>query len=469
MKLNQQLNFNEDLVPRLPESSGKAQITFPNGKMIELDTFNSNDGQHFIDIRDLYSKSGFFTFDPGFTCTGSCMSKITSIDGDKGKLTYRGYRIEDLAENCTYLEVCYLLLYGELPCKVELEKFETTVVDEMCLHENMIEFYNSFEKDSHPMAIMVGMVGALSAFMRGTEYISNMTERQVTAIRIISKIPMIAALAFRTSKGLPVTYPKRKYGYIENFMRMMFKNKLTPWECNKKILNVIEKIFILHADHEQNASTSTVRIATSSYANPYACISSGIASLWGPAHGGANEAVVNMLEEIGCKSKVAEFITKVKNKEEGVRLMGFGHRVYKNFDPRAKLMKEMAKEISEVLGEDKERGLLDIALELERLALEDDYFKSRKLYPNVDFYTGIIYSSLGIPKNMFTVMFAVSRTVGWVSQMLEFTSEVIKIGRPRQLYVGHEERDFVEVDDRKNSQLCIDVPKQNGIFKLPIL
>lgn len=469
MKNNRSLKCNSDLVPELPKSSGKAKITFPDGKTIELDTFDSNDGQHFIDIRDLHNQSGYFTYDPGFTCTGSCMSKITSIDGDKGKLTYRGYRIEDLAEHCTYLEVCYLLLYGELPCKSELQKFESTVVDEMSIHENMIEFYDSFEKDSHPMAIMVGMVGALSAFMKGTEYISNEKERQITAIRIISKIPMIAALAFRTSKGLPVIYPKKKYGYIENFMRMMFKNKLTPWECNEKVLQIVEKIFILHADHEQNASTSTVRIATSSYANPYACISSGIASLWGPAHGGANEAVVNMLEEIGSKDKVAEFIQRVKNKEDGIRLMGFGHRVYKNFDPRAKLMKQMATEISEVLGDHKERGLLDIALELERVALEDDYFKSRKLYPNVDFYTGIIYSSLGIPKNMFTVMFAVSRAVGWVTQMLEFNSEVIKIGRPRQLYVGHKERDFIDIKEREEADLCIDVPKQNGIFKLPIL
>ena len=460
---------NDRLVPKLPDVSGKATVTFPDGKTIDLELFDSKDGQKFIDIRSLHAKSGYFTFDPGFTCTGSCMSKITSIDGDKGKLTYRGYRIEDLAENCTYLEVCYLLLYGELPCKNELEKFESTIVDEMCIHENMIEFYNSFEKDSHPMAIMVGMVGALSAFMKGTEYISNERERQITAIRIISKIPMIAALAFRTSKGLPVIYPKKKYGYVENFIRMMFKNKTTPWECNKKVLDVIEKIFILHADHEQNASTSTVRIATSSFANPYACISSGIASLWGPAHGGANEAVVNMLEDIGCKENVADFIRKVKNKEDGIRLMGFGHRIYKNFDPRAKLMKQMAKEISEVLGEDKERGLLDIALELERVALSDDYFISRKLYPNVDFYTGIIYSSLGIPKNMFTALFAVSRTVGWVSHMLEFNSEVIKIGRPRQLYVGDEERDFVDIKKRENGNLCIDVPKQNGIFKLPIL
>lgn len=458
-----------EIIPKVPEPFGEATLTFPDGRVIQLPVLMSNDGQRFIDIRQLKEKCNCYSYDPGYTCTGACISQITSIEGLKGKLTHRGYAIKDLAENCTYLEVCYLLLYGELPTTNEKNKFEEQVVAEMCIHENMIRFYNSFEKDSHPMAIMVGMVGALSAFMKGTKYIKDSRERQITAIKIISKLPMIAALAFRTSRGLPIVYPKKKYGFIENFLRMMFKNTSTDWICDKKIVKVIEKIFILHADHEQNASTSTVRIATSSFANPYACISSGIASLWGPAHGGANEAVINMLEEIGTKENVPDFVDKVKRKVEGVRLMGFGHRVYKNFDPRALLMKELANEIASVIGTAKEKKMFEVALELERMALSDEYFIKRKLYPNVDFYTGIIYSSLGIPKNMFTVMFAVSRSVGWVSQMLEFTSENIRITRPRQMYVGKKEREFVKIENREETDDIVEIPKQSGIFKLPIL
>ena len=420
-------------------------------------------------IRNLYSKTGHFTYDPGFNCTGSCASKITEIDGEKGRLSYRGYDIRDLALNCNYLEVCFLLLYGELPSKRELEVFESTVLDEMILHENMIEFYKSYEKDSHPMAIMVGIVGALSAFMKETQFNVDKDYRTITAVQMIAKMPMIAALAFRTSRGLPVVYPKKKYGYIENFLRMMFKNPLAKWHCDKIIINAIEKIFILHADHEQNASTSTVRISASSMANPYACIASGIVSLWGPMHGGANEAVINMLEEIGSRDKLKDFVDKVKNKVDGIKLMGFGHRVYKTFDPRATLMKTLAEEIAGIMGNASTNEVFKLALELEAIALKDEYFIKRNLYPNVDYYTGIIYQSIGIPKNMFTVLFAVSRTIGWITQLLEMTSEPMRISRPRQLYVGEMDRKFVKVEDRKDRSIVVEVPKQCDYFKLPIV
>ena len=455
------------IIPKLPPSEGEVKIDFPDGKSISLNLHKSTDNTELIDTRSLYAKSGYFTFDPGFVCTASCMSQITHVNGQNGKLTHRGYPIQDLVNNCTYLEVCYLLLYGELPTKAALAKFENTVTDEMCIHENMIRFYDCFEKDSHPMAIMVGMVGAMSAFNKSTEYILDEKERQVNAVRLISKMPMIAALAFRTSKGLPIVYPKKKYGYIENLLRMMFKDRMDKWKCDEKIIKLIEKIFILHADHGQGPSTTTVRIATSSYANPYACISSGIASLWGPAHGGADEAVVDMLREIGDVENIKSFLDKVKE-DKNIRLMGFGHRVYKVYDPRAVIMKELATEVISLIGDQKERKLLDIAFELEKQALADDYFVKRSLYPNIDFYTGLIYSCLGIPKNMFTVMFSISRSVGWVSNMLEFTSDAFRIGRPRQLYVGKEDREFVTIDKRESQDLCIDVPKQSGIFKLPI-
>ena len=362
-----------------------------------------------------------------------------------------------------------MLLYGELPSKKELTYFEAAVLDEMILHENMVDFYKSFEKDSHPMAIMVGIVGTLSAFMKENEFNVNKDYRSVTAVQMIAKMPMIAALAFRKSRGLPVVYPKRKYGYIENFLRMMFKNPLSKWSCDRTIITAIEKIFILHADHEQNASTSTVRISASSMANPYACIASGIASLWGPMHGGANEAVINMLEEIGTRKNLSAFIDKVKNKVEGVRLMGFGHRVYKTFDPRATLMKEMAQDIAKMLGNDSTNEIFQLALELEELALKDEYFIKRNLYPNVDYYTGIIYQSIGLPKSMFTVLFAVSRTIGWISQLLEMTSEPTRISRPRQLYVGEMDRKFIKMEDRNGHSVTVDVPKQCDYFKLPIV
>lgn len=459
----------EDIIPKAPSPFGHATLTFPDGKTAQLPLLLSNDNQNFLDIRNLHPLTNHFSFDPSYKNTGSCVSQITSIEGLKGKLTYRGFLVKDLADNCSYLEVSFLLLRGQLPSKKELNDFTQMTIGEMCVHEDMIRFFGGFEKDSHPMAILVGMMGAMAAFTSDTRYIKDEKARQAAAVRIIAKMPMIAALAFRTSRGLPVVYPRQEYGYIENFLRMMFKDSGSDWKVSKEIVNVIEKIFILHADHEQNASTSTVRIATSSLANPYACVSAGVASLWGPAHGGANEAVINMLEDIGSKENVAAFVDKVKRKEKGVRLMGFGHRVYKNFDPRAVLMKELAEEVSGLIGTKKERDLFDIALELERVALNDEYFIKRKLYPNVDFYTGIIYSCLGIPKNMFTVMFAVSRAVGWVSQMLEFSSENIRIARPRQMFVGKMNEEFVDMEKREENKKVIEVPKQSGIFKLPIL
>lgn len=402
-------------------------------------------------------------------CTASCASKITEIDGVKGKLSYRGYAIQDLAENCSYLEVCFLLLYGELPCPEDLKKFEDAVLDEMILHEKMIDFYKSFEKDCHPMAIMVGMVGALSAFMGDTEFNDDREYMSATAVKLIAKMPMIAALAFRTSRGLPVVFPKRKYGYIENFLRMMFHNPLNEWKCDRTIIKAIEKIFILHADHEQNASTSAVRISASSRANPYACVASGVVSLWGPMHGGANEEVIKMLEAIGSRENLPKFLEMVHNKTMGAKLMGFGHRVYKTFDPRAQIMKRLAEDVSAAMGNEATSELFKLALELESIALKDPYFTTRNLYPNVDYYTGIIYQSIGIPKNMFTVMFAVSRTIGWITQMSEMTSEPMRISRPRQLYVGESDRAFVPMGERSERFRVIQAPKQCDYFQLPIV
>lgn len=457
------------ITPILPEKTGEVKVDFPDGKSINLDLYKSKDNINFIDTRSLYNKSGFFTFDPGFTCTASCLSQITSINSNSGDLFHRGIRIQDLASNCTYLEVCYLLLYGHLPSKDTLINFETSIVAEMSLRENIIRLFDCFAKDSHPMAILVGVVGAMAAFNNNTKFIQDEKERQINAIRIISKMPMIAALAFRTSKGLPPVYPETRFGFIENLLRMMFKNTMEDWKCNPKIIKIIEKVFILHADHGQGPSTTTVRIASSSYANPYACVAAGIASLWGPSHGGADEAVIDMLEEIGIKDNIPSFLEKVKNKANKEKLMGFGHRVYRTYDPRATIVKELAKEVADLIGDEKQKGLLELAFELEKQALADEYFISRKLYPNIDFYTGIIYSSLGIPKSMFTVMFSVSRTVGWVSHMLEFTSKPFNIGRPRQLYVGQKDRKFIKIEDREDTGMGIEVPKQSGIFKLPIL
>jgi len=448
---NNRQSFEEkynEIIPTVPKPSKSAKLILPDGKEVVLPIIESAIGPNVIDIRSLYQQSGHFTFDPGFFSTASCVSKITYIDGEKGELLYRGYPIEELAEKSNYVEVCYLLIYGFLPTKEELEKFEQKLVQEMLVHEKLIEFFKGFKAGSHPMAILTGVFGALSAFMHNDLNLLDPKDRELAAIRIVAKLPTLAAIAFRTANGLPIVYPQKKYGFIENFLYMMFCNPTSEWKISPDIVKAIDVICILHADHEQNASTSTVRIAGSSLANPFACIASGITSLWGPAHGGANEACINMLEEIGTVENIPKCIAMAKDKSTCFRLVGFGHRVYKNFDPRATIMQKICHNVVSVIG--KEEPLLDLALQLEATALRDEYFIQRKLYPNVDFYTGIIYKSIGIPKNMFTVIFAMARSVGWVSQWLEMMSEsMIKIGRPRQLYVGHNQREFVPIEKRE--------------------
>lgn len=418
------------------------------GESWELPVLKGSVGPSVIDVRRLYADTGHFTYDPGFTSTGSCQSAITYIDGDKGELLYRGFPIEQLAENSDYLETCYVLVYGELPTKEEKDRFVERITYHTMLHEQLHKFFQGFRRDSHPMSIMVGVVGALSAFYHDSLDISDPKHRFVASTRMIAKMPSIAANAYRYSLGLPFVYPRNDLGFSENFLYMMFSNPCEEYVINPVLARAMDRILILHADHEQNASTSTVRIAGSSGANPFACIAAGIASLWGPAHGGANEAVLSMLEEIGSVDNIPEYIAKAKDKDDPFRLMGFGHRVYKNFDPRAKVMRKTAHEVLKDLGI-KDDPLLDLAMELERIALEDDYFVSKKLYPNVDFYSGIIFRAMGIPTSMFTVLFAVARTVGWVAQwneMIEDPSQ--KIGRPRQLFTGHTERDYVHIDKR---------------------
>jgi len=438
----------QEIIPTVPKAGKNAKLVLPDGREVDLPIIESANGPNVIDIRSLYQQTGYFTFDPGFFSTASCVSKITYIDGEKGELQYRGYPIEELAEKSNYVEVCYLLIYGILPTKEELVKFEEKIVQEMLVHEKLIEFFKGFKTGAHPMAILTGVFGALSAFMHNDLNIYDPKDRELAAIRIVAKLPTLAAIAFRTANGLPIVYPQKKYGFIENFLYMMFANPTTDWKISSEIVKAIDVICILHADHEQNASTSTVRIAGSSLANPFACIASGITSLWGPAHGGANEACINMLESIGSVDNIAKCIEMAKDKTHNFRLVGFGHRVYKNFDPRATIMQKICHNVINVIG--KEEPLLDLALQLEATALRDDYFIQRKLYPNVDFYTGIIYKSIGIPKNMFTVIFAMARSVGWVSQWLEMMSETgIKIGRPRQLYVGHTPREFVPIEKRE--------------------
>ena len=418
------------------------------GESWELPVFEGSVGPSVIDVRKLYAETGHFTYDPGFTSTGSCQSEITYIDGDKGELLYRGYPIAQLAENSDYVEVCYVLIYGELPTQEEKDKFEHRITYHTMLHEQLHSFFQGFRRDSHPMAIMVGVVGALSAFYHDSLDISDAKHRFVASTRMIAKMPSIAANAYRYSQGMPFVYPRNDLNYSENFLYMMFSNPCEDYVINPILSRAMDRILILHADHEQNASTSTVRIAGSSGANPFACIAAGIASLWGPAHGGANEAVLNMLGEIGHKDNIGAFIKRAKDKDDPFRLMGFGHRVYKNFDPRAKVMREAAHEVLGELGIEHD-PLLELAMELEKIALEDDYFVSRKLYPNVDFYSGIIFRAMGIPTSMFTVLFAVARTVGWVAQwneMIEDPSQ--KIGRPRQLFTGATARDYVAIDKR---------------------
>ena len=419
-----------------------------SGEQIQLPVMEGTVGPRVIDVRRLYAETGCFTYDPGYTSTGSCESRITYIDGEEGVLLYRGYPIQELATNCDYPEVCYLLLYGDLPTQKQQSKFEHDITYHTMLHEQLNTFYRGFRRDSHPMAIMCGVVGALSAFYHDSLDISDPQHRMVASYRMIAKIPTIAAQAYKYSIGQPFVYPRNDLKYSENFLYMMFAHPAEDYQANPILARAMDRILILHADHEQNASTSTVRLAGSSGANPFACIAAGIASLWGPAHGGANEAVLNMLEEIGDVGNISKFIKMAKDKDDPFRLMGFGHRVYKNFDPRARVMQETCHEVLDELGINDE-PLLDLAMGLEKIALEDEYFVEKKLYPNVDFYSGIIFKALGIPASMFTVLFAVARTVGWIAQwneMIEDPSQ--RIGRPRQLYTGENKRIFKELKDR---------------------
>jgi len=417
-------------------------------KTVELGVLEGTLGPSVIDVGKLYGETGYFTYDPGFMATASCQSKITYIDGEKGILLYRGYSIDELANNSDFIEVCYLLLFGELPTTAEKERFERDITLHTMVHEQLTMFFRGFRRDAHPMAVMVGVVGALSAFYHDTFDLSDPHQRMIASYRLIAKVPTIAAMAYKFSIGQPFIYPRNDLKYAENFLHMLFAVPCEEFEINPIVARALDKILILHADHEQNASTSTVRLAGSSGANPYACIAAGIACLWGPAHGGANEAVIKMLEEIGTIERIPEFIARAKDHNDPFRLMGFGHRVYKNYDPRAKVLRAACHEVLDELGVRDER-LLEIAMELERIALNDEYFIERKLYPNVDFYSGIILRAMGIPSHLFTVIFALARTVGWVAQwneMIEDPSQ--KIGRPRQLYTGYGPRPYVPIEER---------------------
>jgi len=422
-----------------------ATLTLDDGRTIELPILSGTLGPDVIDVRGI-NKLGVFTYDPSFTATASCTSTITFIDGDAGLLYYRGYPIEQLAEKSDFLEVCYLLKFGELPNAEQKAAFMQKVTKHTMVHDQLNRFYNGFRRDAHPMAVMVGVVGALSAFYHDSLDINNPEHREISAMRLIAKVPTIAAMAYKYNTGEPFMYPKNSFNYVENFMYMMFGVPSEDYVQNPVLVRALERIFILHADHEQNASTATVRLAGSSGANPFACVASGIAALWGPAHGGANEAALNMLEEIGDVSRVKEYVKGVKDKK--YRLMGFGHRVYKNMDPRASVMRQTCYEVLKELKLENDK-LFELAMELERVALSDPYFIERKLYPNVDFYSGIVLRALGIPKNMFTVIFALARTIGWVSQWNEMVGDAEqKIGRPRQLYRGATKRDYIPVEKR---------------------
>jgi citrate synthase len=431
----------------MSEPTKSATLTL-EGKVIDLPIYSPTLGPEVLDIRKLYAQGDVFTYDPGFTSTAACESAITYIDGDKGELLHRGYPIEQLAEHSHFLEVCYLLLYGNLPGGDQLKDFEARVTNHTMVHEQMHYFFRGFRRDAHPMATMVGVVGAMSAFYHDSTDINDPWQREVAAIRMIAKLPTIAAMAYKYSVGQPFVYPKNSLDYASNFLHMCFAVPCADYVVNPVIAKAMDRIMMLHADHEQNASTSTVRLAGSSGANPFACIAAGIACLWGPAHGGANQAALEQLREIGTVDKIPEFIKMAKDKSSGVRLMGFGHRVYKNFDPRAKVMKESCDEVLDLLGVHN-NPTLQVAKELERIALEDDYFISKKLYPNVDFYSGIILDAIGFPTAMFTPIFALSRTVGWISQWKEMIADPnLKIGRPRQLYIGEKQRDYVDVRHR---------------------
>ena len=419
-----------------------------NNKKFDLPMISGSTGPDVVDIRSLYRISNLFTFDPGFTSTASCESSITFIDGDKGKLLYRGFDIGELAVKSTFLEVCFLLLYGNLPQKNQLDDFTQRVTRHTMLHEQMIYFFRGFRRDAHPMAIICGVQGAMSSFYHDSLDVNDAWQREVASIRMIAKLPTIVAYAYKYSMGQPFVYPNNSLDYAENFLYMCFSVPAEQYKSNPILNKAMDRIFILHADHEQNASTSTVRLAGSSGANPFACIAAGIACLWGPAHGGANEACLDMLKEIGSVDRIPDFIKRAKDKNDPFRLMGFGHRVYKNFDPRAKVMKESADEVLELLGISNNRTL-QVAKELEKIALEDEYFIEKKLYPNVDFYSGIILEAMGFPTSMFTPIFALARTVGWISHWIEMHSDPDKkIGRPRQLYKGNLERPFVLIKDR---------------------
>lgn len=418
------------------------------GQSEDFDIIDPVKGHSCIDVRQLQSKLGLFTYDPGFQATASCKSDITFIDGDKGILQYRGYPIEDLATHSTYLEVSYLLMHGKLPTPEQCLNFRSTIKEHTMVHEGLKQFIGGFHHDAHPMAILVGVVGALSAFYHDSLDITNPEHRMISAHRILAKMPTIAAYSYRHAHGLPLIYPRNDLGYIENFLHMMFSMPTADYKVNPVATRAMELLFILHADHEQNASTSTVRLASSSGANPFACISAGIASLWGPAHGGANEAVIRMLDEINHPSEIPKYVNRAKDKNDSFRLMGFGHRIYKNYDPRAKLIREASRNLLNEM-EDTNGPLFETAMQLEKIALEDEYFVKRNLYPNVDFYSGIILKALNVPLNMFTVIFAMARTAGWISQWMELmVDDEQRIGRPRQIYTGHDNRDYVHIDKR---------------------
>lgn len=424
----------------------KATLHIEGKAPIELPIKGGTVGPEVIDVRAL-GANGFFTFDPGFVATASCESQITYIDGAAGVLLHRGYPIDQLANNADYLEVCYILLYGEAPTRKQYEEFRRIVTRHTMVHEQIASFFHGFRRDAHPMAVMVGVVGALAAFYHDSLDINNDTHREITAFRLLSKMPTLAAMCYKYSIGQPFIYPRNDLDYAENFLHMMFATPAEEYEVNPVVARAMDKIFTLHADHEQNASTSTVRLAGSSGANPFACIAAGIASLWGPAHGGANEACLKMLEEIGSVENIPEYIERAKDKDDPFRLMGFGHRVYKNYDPRATVMNEACHEVLDELKIND--PLLDVAMELERIALSDPYFIEKKLYPNVDFYSGIILKAIGIPVSMFTVIFAMSRTIGWIAHWNEMHGDPQnRIGRPRQLYTGYDKRDFKPLKDR---------------------
>jgi citrate synthase len=427
--------------------NGTATLTYQN-KRIDLPVYRATEGPDSVDIRKLYSDADLFTYDPGFTSTASCESNLTYIDGDKGVLLYRGYPIDQLAKHSNFLEVCYLLLYGELPTPAQMKEFDHAITYHTMVHEQVGFLFRGFRRDAHPMAVMVGVVGALSAFYHDSTDITDKHQRQVASHRLIAKMPTIAAMAYKYSLGQPFVYPLNHLNYTENFMRMCFAVPCEEYKVNPVLSKALDTIFILHADHEHNASTSTVRLAGSSGANPFACIAAGVACLWGPAHGGANEAALKMLQEIGTIDRVPEYVKRAKDKSSGFRLMGFGHRVYKNYDPRAKVMRDQCYAVLDELGKHDD-PLLKTALELERIALQDEYFVSKKLYPNIDFYSGITLKALGFPTDMFTALFALARTVGWVAQWQEMIEDPQqKIGRPRQIYTGPHRRDYIPTEKR---------------------